>query len=317
MPIPVFEEVPTIGLVGSLAQLDEAAYLAANPDVRAAKLDARDHFARYGQQEGRRQFVNAGRIAKLRVSKLGALTFRPGFNPRLAAQGPLNCLPQSVRDSFEIPEYPPVAANEYNPEIIELIRANPRKMFLDVGAGLRHTYYSNVVNVEIWGSASTDVVGIGEDLPFVDNQFDFVFCLAVLEHTKRPWLAAREIIRVTKPKGIIRIDWPFLQPVHGYPHHYFNATPKGAISQFEEFCDIQSCDVRPWQHPIFSLYWMLQEWRDGLPEGDRPGFDRLTVGEVLGTMPGGHLASPYCANLPPAAQQIIAAGTTLIARKRP
>jgi hypothetical protein len=34
-------------------------------------------------------------------------------------------------------------------------------------------------------------------------------------------------------------------------------------------------------------------------------------------VPGAHLANPYCANLPAAAQEIIAAGTTLIARKRP
>jgi SAM-dependent methyltransferase len=293
MPAPPYEELPTISPVGTVALLDEAAYLAANPDVKVAKLSARDHFLRYGIVEGRPQFINANRIQRLRAMKLGGLAFKKGIDARSAKGGPLNCLSASVRDSFEIPEFPPVAANEYHPEIAALIRENPRKLFLDVGAGVRHTYYSNVVNLEVWRSYSTDVIGIGEDMPFADNQFDFVICLAVLAHTKRPWMVAREMIRVAKPNGIIRVDWPFLQPVHGYPHHYFNATPKGAVSQFAEDCEILSAEVRPWQHPIFSLCWMLQEWRAGLPDEERLGFDRLTVGDMLAALPGYHLANSY------------------------
>jgi SAM-dependent methyltransferase len=316
MPAPPYEELPTLGLVGGLERLDAAAYLAANPDVRAAGLDVMDHYLRYGAVEGRMQFINASRIRRLRARKLGAISFCEAIDPRAAQDGPLDCLTPSVRKSFEIPEYPPVAANDYNPELIALIRDNPDKMFLDVGAGLRHTYYSNVINLEIWGSPSTDVIGIAEDMPFADNQFDFVICLAVLEHTKRPWIAAREIVRVTKPLGTIRVDWPFLQPVHGYPHHYFNATPKGVISQFAEDCQILSSDVRPWQHPMFSLHWILEEWRAGLPAAERPGFDRLTVGDVLGRGAEDHLANSYCANLPMTTQEVVCAGTTMIARKR-
>jgi SAM-dependent methyltransferase len=160
-------------------------------------------------------------------------------------------------------------------------------------------------------------VGIGEDLPFVANQFDFVICLAVLEHTKRPWIAIPEIIRVTKPHGIIRIDWPFLQPVHGYPHHYFNATPKGNASQFEEDCEILSCEVRPWQHPIFALHWTLQEWIEGLPQESKVDFSRITIGDILAKSPSMQLVLPFCKDLNPGVQQVIAAGTTLVARKRP
>jgi SAM-dependent methyltransferase len=317
MPVPPYQEIPTIEPVRSLDQLNEAAYLAANPGVKAAGLDAKDHFTRYGQAEGRRQFVNAERIKSLRTMKLAGLAFKPKINPKTAVDGPVNCLTPQMREDFEIPEHPPIAQNEYNQEIIDLIRANPRSLFLDVGAGLRHTYYSNVVNVEIWNSLSTDVICLGEELPFTDSQFDFVFCLAVLAHTKRPWLVAREIMRVTKPRGVIRVDWPFLQPMHGYPHHYFNATPKGNASQFAEQCEIMSCETRPWQHPIFALYWMLQEWRAGLPEDDKAGFDGMTVGEILAAAPSAHLSAPFCADLNATVRQVIGAGTTLIARKHP
>ena len=108
-----------------------------------------------------------------------------------------------------------------------------------------------------------------------------MFCLPVLEHAKRPWLAVQEIIRVTKPGGTIRIDWPFLQPGHGHPHQFFNATPKGNRSAFEERCDIVSCDVRPWQHPIFALSWMVNEWRNGLPAAESATFCEMKIGGLL------------------------------------
>jgi hypothetical protein len=115
---------------------------------------------------------------------------------------------------------------------------------------------------------------------------------------------------------LIRVDWPFLQPVHGYPHHFFNATPKGNASQFEEKCDILACHVRPWQHPIFTLVAVLREWRLGLPESERLDFDRLTVGDFLEGEPQDKLDFAYCSDLDSDTQSMIACGTTLIARKR-
>jgi len=107
-----------------------------------------------------------------------------------------------------------------------------------------------------------------------------------------------------------------LQPVHGYPHHFFNATPKGNVSQFVDQCDILSCDVRPWQHPIFTLAWVLQEWRAGLPGNEHTAFDQLTIGDILSVSAEAQLARSYCSELEPDTRRIIAAGTTLIARKR-
>jgi len=141
-------------------------------------------------------------------------------------------LPLSIKQEFDIPEQPPISANLYGQWLIDEIRANPEKRYLDLGAGLRQIYFSNVYNVEIYKSYSTDVICVGEDLPFDDGQFDGVFAFAVLEHVKRPWEVAREISRVTRPGGRIWIDYPFLQAVHGYPHHYFNATPLGNKSLF-------------------------------------------------------------------------------------
>lgn len=308
--------IRTVEPVKSIDMLRPVSYLAVNPDVRAAQLDAKYHFENYGHAEGRVQAADSDIIRAMRVEKLARLNLRiePSGPSRIDAI--LDFLPEEIRNSFEIPDAPPVAENDYSLDIIEEIKRNPEELFLDVGAGFRHTYYHNVVNAEIWPALSTDVLCVGEQLPFADCTFDHVLCLAVLEHTKRPWIAAQEILRVLKPGGTVRIDWPFLQPFHGYPHHYFNATSKGTISLFEEQCDILSADVRPWQHPIFALSWMLEEWSNGLPELSRQDFQGLTVGQILANPKEGLLNTNWCSELPAGVQDIISAGTTLIARKR-
>lgn len=307
-------ELVVAEVVRSVADLDPQGYLEANPDVRRAGVDPRSHFEQYGKHESRRQYPLKD-IEKARSAKMARIRFTRRPVQARPAGLPQNYLSKSIIESFEIPDEPPVSENDYNPEIVELIRANRDKLFLDLGAGLRHTYYSNVVNTEVWPSVSTDVVCVGEDLPFASSQFDFVLCLAVLEHTKRPWLVVKEILRVLKPGGFVRIDWPFLQPVHGYPHHYFNATPKGLMSQFEDDCEIISADVRQWQHPMYTLTWFLQEWRNGLPESQRATLDAMTVADLLEAGIHDLLALPISTELARSTQHVIGAGTTLIARK--
>jgi hypothetical protein len=50
----------------------------------------------------------------------------------------------------------------------------------------RDKFFENVVNFEIAAYGSSDVLGVGERLPFADNTFDCVFSFAVLEHVKDP-----------------------------------------------------------------------------------------------------------------------------------
>lgn len=48
----------------------------------------------------------------------------------------------------------------------------------------------------------------GENLSFEDNQFDMVHCFTVLEHVQNVEKCVREMIRITKPGGIIYINTP-------------------------------------------------------------------------------------------------------------
>lgn len=298
-------------------ELDADGYLEANPDVTTAGLDPLEHFLTTGKAEGRTQAVNRTEIKTLREAKLAQLLFRIEPQGSRTHGQPIRFLSDDVIEEFAIPDLPPVSAHPYSPLIVELIRKNPDKLFLDVGAGLRATYYTNVVNTEIYPSVSTDVICVGEALPFADEQFDFVFCFATLEHTRRPWDVAREICRVLKTGGTAIIDYPFMQPVHGYPHHYFNATPAGNQSLFEPYCEIRSLEIGYHHHPMIGLQWVLTVFRNGLPAPDADRFGQLRVIDIVDRPVDALITESYCRNLHPHMQEVIASGSLLQAVKLP
>lgn len=310
------DEVACVAQPATAEEVDEAGYFAANPDVRWSGLSARQHFLLRGFGERRSQWVNLPQVARLRDRKLSRVAFRR--EPALArepGQAP-NFLTRQTIEEFAIPESPPVSAHPYGRPVLDVIEGNRDKLMLDVGAGLREIYYANVVNTDIYASASTDVVCIAEDLPFGDEQFDAVFCLATLEHTKRPWDVAREICRVLKPGGIVMVDYPFMQPLHGYPHHYFNATPLGNRSLFEAACDIQSVEVGWHHHPIIGLQWILTVFRNGLQPEEARRFEDLRIGDLINHPLSSLIEESYCVGLAPQMKEVIATGSLLMGRKK-
>jgi SAM-dependent methyltransferase len=310
------EEVACVESPVTAEEIDERGYITANPDVRESGLSATDHFRAVGKAQGRIQAVNIDQILLLRDAKIGKLSFLT--KPRIDRhQGqPADFLSAELLEEFSVPDSPPVSAHPYPAAVEQLIRDNPNKLFLDVGAGLRPTYYGNVVNTEIYPSFSTDVLCVGEAMPFTSAQFDFVFCFATLEHTKRPWDVAAEICRVLKPGGTVMIDYPFMQPVHGYPHHYFNATPMGNRSLFEQDCNVQSVEIGWHHHPMIGLQWMMTVFYRGLQPVDARAFGNLRINDVVSAPLDKLLHEDYCKNLHPEMQKVIASGSLLVATKK-
>jgi SAM-dependent methyltransferase len=310
------DEIPCVVQPARAEQVDEAAYLAINPDAAKTGQTAAAHFRAVGQAEGRLQLANLDTVSLLRTRKLARLQWKgqpiAGF---VDGEAPDFLSRESV-EAFGIAADVPVSAHQYGPPVVQMIQANRDKLFLDVGCGLRHTYYANVVNTDIYRSVCTDVICLGENLPFADEQFDGIFCFAVLEHTMRPWDVAREMCRVLKPGGTIMVDWPFLQPVHGYPHHYFNATPTGNRSLFDGFCDVTSVEVQRHHHPAIVVQWILTSWRDGLPARLASKFETMTVGDLIRQDIESQLDRDYCVELRSEAKPAIAAGSLMTAVKR-
>ena len=57
-----------------------------------------------------------------------------------------------------------------------------------------------------FGADATLVAGDFHDLPFETDYFDVVFCASSIHHTFRPWRVLRDMIRVLRPGGALRLE---------------------------------------------------------------------------------------------------------------
>lgn len=229
----------------------------------------------------------------------------------------VNFLTQAMEQKYDIEATENVSAWEYDPKIREIIAQKGGGLFLDCGAGLRREFLPNVVNLEIVDYSSTDVLGIGEHLPFATDAFDGVISVGVLEHVKDPFLCAREITRVLKPGGVLFCAVPFIQPLHAYPHHYYNMTAQGLANLFPDL-DIREQFVPPTLHPLKAVQWVVYQYARGLAQPQQREFVNMRVQELidLPLMPAPPPDQPFVTALHHDKLNELASGTCLIAVKR-
>lgn len=300
---------------------DERAYLASNPDVAGTVKNGGlesgwQHFCLFGEREGRKHAADETLLANLRQRKLERI--RPYLRsdmPMTEEAGRLNFLTDALRQETRIVDTANVSSNSYDAAVCALIQRHEGDLVLDCGAGRRDVYYPNVYNLEIVAYDTTDIVSVGKSLPFKDNTFSAVLSIAVLEHVRDPFVCAREIARVLRPGGELFCAVPFLQPLHGYPHHYYNATHQGIRRLFEDYLEIKDIYVPYVGHPAFALHWFLSSWAGGLPDDIKEQFLNTTIGSLLALGPAGIAAEAYGA-LPPTVQQELASAFVLTATKR-
>ena len=225
-------------------------------------------------------------------------------------------LTPALRKQFDIVATENVSANQYDGTALNFIRRTPDGLILDCGAGFRDKCLPQVVNFEIAPYDSSDVLGVGERLPFADASFDGVFSFAVLEHVKDPFKCAAELVRVLKPSGFLYCQIPFLVPLHGYPHHYYNMTKKGMENLFPEGLSEVSMGTLSFGQPIFLLSWFLNSYCKGLPGPVAERFREMKVKDLLD--PGSaYMGADFVASLAAATQDEISCCNFLIARKAP
>ncbi|MBW4492985.1 MAG: class I SAM-dependent methyltransferase [Oscillatoria princeps RMCB-10] len=231
------------------------------------------------------------------------------------SQTSYNFLTKDLIEYGNVKPAPNVSANHYDAVAQSIIKKFPNGLILDNGCGLRRKYEDSIVNFEIIDYPTTDVVGIGEKLPFKSNVFDAVFSLAVLEHVKNPFECAREIVRVLKPGGILYIQVPFMQPFHGYPDHYYNMTGSGLKNLFEGDLQILEYGVPECGLPVWCLIWFLNSYIRGLPAPVAEKFKNMKVSELIDN-PLLYLEKDFVTQLSPGANEELASANYLIAMKK-
>jgi SAM-dependent methyltransferase/uncharacterized protein YbaR (Trm112 family) len=93
--------------------------------------------------------------------------------------------------------------------------------------------HKSLTTLNIGPFPNVDIVADAHAIPYGDSTADAIYCEAVFEHLYDPATAACELLRVLKPGHLAYVCTPFLQPYHGYPHHYQNYTITGHALLFK------------------------------------------------------------------------------------
>lgn len=126
--------------------------------------------------------------------------------------------------------------------IFEYVNRFKGKAVLNLGAGsgiFDDLIQVETINLDIKTNPRIHVVTDAHKLPFKDSSIDCVFSNAVLEHVQFPWIVSKEVHRVLKMGGVVCINVPFLNIIHGETD-YFRFTNDGLRSCFHDFKEIKS-----------------------------------------------------------------------------
>lgn len=89
------------------------------------------------------------------------------------------------------------------------------------------------IGVDMQAGKTVDLVHNLEE-PLPDGlEPDVIISFSTLEHCKKPWLVAENLIKCLKPGGLLLISVPFQWRVHAYPSDYYRFTPDGVKALFE------------------------------------------------------------------------------------
>lgn len=310
-------------------------YLRMNADIARFVRgggNAWKHFLDHGEREGRLQISRAflaGRAERgarkfARFSRLLATPAHASSGTNDRSRGACRFLqgtdafPVAFSDAHHLhDDYASESANNSYPPFEGDILRYPDRNFLDLGCGLRKEVFDNCLYLEVYPSVTADVIVAPDcEYPLISEAFDGIGCFAVLEHVTQPWVVAAEIRRMLKPGGKCYICWPFLQPVHGYPSHYYNATRRGLELMFSDGFDIEFCRTEPWETPADTIAWVLGKFVRELPAGKRERVMAMTVAELAAQPPHGGFWTELMRGLPDALVAEFACGNSLVATKR-
>ena len=98
-----------------------------------------------------------------------------------------------------------------------------------------------------------------------DGAFDYIVCTEVLEHTLRPWDAARELRRLLKPAGHLFVSVPFNFRIHGPLPDCWRFTEHGLRALLSEFEIVELREVATPDRDLMPIHYTVVARRPEAP----------------------------------------------------
>jgi SAM-dependent methyltransferase len=137
-------------------------------------------------------------------------------------------------------------ARKFVGDLKALVGAEPTVLVIGgatIGSGMSDLYQDpdiEVVCFDVYGSAVTQLVADGHQIPLASDSVDAVVIQAVLEHVLDPAKVAAEAHRVLKSGGVVFGNTPFMQQVHEGRFDFTRFTDSGHRYLFRDFDLIDS-----------------------------------------------------------------------------
>jgi hypothetical protein len=100
----------------------------------------------------------------------------------------------------------------------------------------RRAMHNDVIGVDMQAGPGVDLVvdmtdQLGHLLSALGT-FAHIECQSVLEHCRKPWVMAENMVGLLQPGGSLHISVPFVWTQHGYPNDYWRFTHNGVRELF-------------------------------------------------------------------------------------
>lgn len=99
----------------------------------------------------------------------------------------------------------------------------------------RRKLYPHAIGVDMLEGPGVDIVAnLEEPVGWMPGGmgFDHVECISVLEHSRRPWLLAANLVRMMNPGATLHLSVPFVWRPHFFPGDFWRFTPEAIRELF-------------------------------------------------------------------------------------
>lgn len=101
---------------------------------------------------------------------------------------------------------------------------------------------TTIIATDLYPGPGVAFAADAHNIPIANDTLDGVILQGVVEHVARPWIVAKEVVRVLRPGGVVFCEAPFVQWFHEDPSDYFRFTENGLREMFEN-CDVVESGV--------------------------------------------------------------------------